>query len=243
MIDTKPGQESRRSCQPGVFRWLRLSGVGLVLARSLYAEPLDTITGRQIALGKNYSAIFFRPTAPCVRRFRWMGRRTNPMNELDLFAAAIAIADPSLRAALLERECAGRPDVRNRLDQLLAAHFKYQPAPGLAGTECHHAPRQRRLRDRSTSRGRRVAGHGHLGAVQAPPANRRRGHGFGLDGRPDRAGQAPGRRQADPRRTRTVQDHPVAVRGRAAGDRASWITPISPSCSTPARPPTGRPSS
>ena len=45
------------------------------------------------------------------------------MNELDLFAAAIAIADPSLRAALLERECAGRPDVRNRLDQLLAALY------------------------------------------------------------------------------------------------------------------------
>ena len=49
------------------------------------------------------------------------------MNELDLFAAAIATADPSLRAALLERECAGRPDVRNRLDQLLAAHFKSNP--------------------------------------------------------------------------------------------------------------------
>jgi eukaryotic-like serine/threonine-protein kinase len=49
------------------------------------------------------------------------------MNELDLFAAAVAIADPSLRTALLERECAGRPELRNRLDQLLAAHFKSHP--------------------------------------------------------------------------------------------------------------------
>ena len=45
------------------------------------------------------------------------------MNELDLFAAAIAIADPSERALLLERECAGRPELRLRLDQLLDAHF------------------------------------------------------------------------------------------------------------------------
>ena len=46
------------------------------------------------------------------------------MNELDLFAAVIAIAEPGERAALLERECAGRPDLRNRIDQLVAAHFK-----------------------------------------------------------------------------------------------------------------------
>ena len=46
------------------------------------------------------------------------------MNELDLFAAVIAIADPAERAALLERECAGRPDLRNRIEQLVGAHFK-----------------------------------------------------------------------------------------------------------------------
>ena len=45
------------------------------------------------------------------------------MNELDLFAAAIAVADPNERALLLERECAGRPELRLRLDQLLDAHF------------------------------------------------------------------------------------------------------------------------
>jgi eukaryotic-like serine/threonine-protein kinase len=49
------------------------------------------------------------------------------MNELDLFAAAIGITDPDERAALLERECGGRPEVRDRLDQLLDAHFKTNP--------------------------------------------------------------------------------------------------------------------
>jgi eukaryotic-like serine/threonine-protein kinase len=55
------------------------------------------------------------------------------MNELDLFAAAIAIADPTERAALLDRECAGRSDLRQRLELLLAAHARSQPlldAPG-----------------------------------------------------------------------------------------------------------------
>ena len=49
------------------------------------------------------------------------------MNELDLFAAAIAVADPADRASLLDRECAGRLDVRRRIDQLLDAHFRSQP--------------------------------------------------------------------------------------------------------------------
>jgi serine/threonine protein kinase len=71
------------------------------------------------------------------------------MNELDLFAAAIAIADPVQRATLLDRECAGRSDLRQRLDQLLAAHDQshplldaggpnatgaYEPTASLAGT-------------------------------------------------------------------------------------------------------------
>jgi eukaryotic-like serine/threonine-protein kinase len=49
------------------------------------------------------------------------------MNELDLFAAALAIADPDQREALLQRECAGRPDLRSRIGQLLDAHFKSHP--------------------------------------------------------------------------------------------------------------------
>jgi serine/threonine protein kinase len=60
------------------------------------------------------------------------------MNELDLFAAAIAITDPAERGALVERECEGRPELRTRVNQLLDAHFKSQPlldqlAPGRAG--------------------------------------------------------------------------------------------------------------
>jgi serine/threonine protein kinase/Tfp pilus assembly protein PilF len=68
------------------------------------------------------------------------------MNELDLFAAAIAIADQQEREALLDRECTGRPDVRQRLDQLLAAHFRShplldQPGPDLTGPHlCHEQP-------------------------------------------------------------------------------------------------------
>ena len=44
------------------------------------------------------------------------------MRELDLFAAAITIADPAERAALLDRECVGQSDLRRRLDELLEAH-------------------------------------------------------------------------------------------------------------------------
>jgi hypothetical protein len=62
------------------------------------------------------------------------------MNELDLFAAAIALFDPRERAALLDRECVGRPKSRQRLDQLLAAHFQSNPllhAPAAEQTADH----------------------------------------------------------------------------------------------------------
>jgi eukaryotic-like serine/threonine-protein kinase len=49
------------------------------------------------------------------------------MNELDLFAAALAIADPAERAAFLDRECAGQPALRERLEQLLEAHARSNP--------------------------------------------------------------------------------------------------------------------
>jgi hypothetical protein len=38
------------------------------------------------------------------------------MNELDLFTAAIALVAPGERAALLDRECTGRPELRQRLE-------------------------------------------------------------------------------------------------------------------------------
>jgi WD40 repeat protein len=40
----------------------------------------------------------------------------------DLFAAALELDDPQARRVLLERECANDPDLRRRLDVLLAAH-------------------------------------------------------------------------------------------------------------------------
>jgi tetratricopeptide (TPR) repeat protein len=41
------------------------------------------------------------------------------MNERDLFAAANAISDPTERAAFLNRECAGRPDLRRQVERLI----------------------------------------------------------------------------------------------------------------------------
>jgi eukaryotic-like serine/threonine-protein kinase len=60
-------------------------------------------------------------------RFTLSVRRTNPMDELDLFAAAIALSDPAEQNALLDRECAGKPDLRERLELLLAAHGRSNP--------------------------------------------------------------------------------------------------------------------
>jgi serine/threonine protein kinase len=55
------------------------------------------------------------------------------MNELELFAAAIAIADPGQRAALLDQHCADQPQLRQRLEQLLEAHFRFNPLLDHAG--------------------------------------------------------------------------------------------------------------
>ena len=49
------------------------------------------------------------------------------MNEIDLFAAAIAMTEPGERTGLLERECTGRPELRLRLDRLLDEHFRSNP--------------------------------------------------------------------------------------------------------------------
>jgi serine/threonine protein kinase len=63
------------------------------------------------------------------------------MNELDLFTAALAIADPAERAAYLDRECAGRPDLRRRLDELLSAHGRPDgPLDRLAASPDYFAP-------------------------------------------------------------------------------------------------------
>jgi tetratricopeptide (TPR) repeat protein/tRNA A-37 threonylcarbamoyl transferase component Bud32 len=64
------------------------------------------------------------------------------MNELDLFAAAISITDPAKLEELLDQECAGQPELRKRIDQLLDAHFKANPVldqPGQDPAEIHAA--------------------------------------------------------------------------------------------------------
>jgi len=49
------------------------------------------------------------------------------MNEFELFSAVIAIAYRSERTAFLDNQCAGQPELRQRLTQLLDAHFKSNP--------------------------------------------------------------------------------------------------------------------
>jgi len=49
------------------------------------------------------------------------------MNELDLFAALVALNEPADRAALLNQHCAGQPELRRRLERLLDAHFQSNP--------------------------------------------------------------------------------------------------------------------
>jgi serine/threonine protein kinase/tetratricopeptide (TPR) repeat protein len=52
----------------------------------------------------------------------------DPRRAKELFVAAVDLPDPPARAAFLDRECARDPDLRRRLDALLAAH----DAPELA---------------------------------------------------------------------------------------------------------------
>jgi serine/threonine protein kinase len=49
------------------------------------------------------------------------------MTDESVFAAALAIADPALRAAYLERACAGNAPLRREVEALLAAHAADNP--------------------------------------------------------------------------------------------------------------------
>ena len=142
------------------------------------------------------------------------------MNELDLFAAVIAIAEPGERAALLERECAGRPDLRNRIDQLVSAHFKSNalldvPELELTSPHASNGSETESLPIAAEAAGTVIAGRykllqqigeGGMGSVwmadQTEPVKRR----VAVKLIRVERGQS--------------QDDPVAVRGRAAGHRA-----------------------
>ncbi len=50
-----------------------------------------------------------------------------PKSAEELFAAALALADPAERAALLERECADNSELRREVESLLAAHEQAIP--------------------------------------------------------------------------------------------------------------------
>src|SRR5690349_19345024 len=70
------------------------------------------------------------------------------MSEETAFIEALEIADPVERAAFLDRVCADNPDLRLRLDKLLAQHaqagsFLGRPAdlPPLTGTQEYSAGR------------------------------------------------------------------------------------------------------
>lgn len=43
-------------------------------------------------------------------------------HEVDLFCEALSLSDPAVRAAFLERACAGQSGLRERLEKLLAVH-------------------------------------------------------------------------------------------------------------------------
>src|SRR5262249_58950061 len=68
----------------------------------------------------------------------WKGeerRKDLPMNERDLFMAALQIEDAAERFAYLDRACAGETALRQRVEALLAAFeqagsFLQQPARG-----------------------------------------------------------------------------------------------------------------
>jgi eukaryotic-like serine/threonine-protein kinase len=50
-----------------------------------------------------------------------------PKSAEELFAEALALTDLAQRAALLERECAGNPELREEVESLLAAHEQAGP--------------------------------------------------------------------------------------------------------------------
>src|SRR5438105_2372989 len=52
----------------------------------------------------------------------------DPRRVKELFAAALDLTDATARQAFLNRECAGDPELRRRLEALLDAHDQPQPA-------------------------------------------------------------------------------------------------------------------
>ncbi len=128
--------------QPHVFGGQTLSDAAGILGLSpRTADTWWTYARAWLAIDLDKSRILFRVTAPFPGRIRLVIGGTIrggiPMNELDLFAAALAIADPVERSAVLDRACVGQFELRDRLRQLLDAHARSNPLldrPGLDRT-------------------------------------------------------------------------------------------------------------
>src|SRR5215813_2930299 len=56
-----------------------------------------------------------------------MPSRRPAVTDESIFAAALAMPSPDQRADDLDRACAGRPDLRRQVDELLAAHAADNP--------------------------------------------------------------------------------------------------------------------
>ena len=149
------------------------------------------------------------------------------MSERDLFAVAQAITDPSERAAFLDRECAGNPEMRRRIDELLAVrvddNFLGAPA-GCELTGAYDASRPDRAEDQLgvTIAGKykllQVIGEGGMGAVymadQTEPVRRRVAVKLIQDGMDSR--QVLARFEAE-RQALALMDHPNIAKVLDAG--------------------------
>ena len=111
----------------------------------------------------------------------------DPQQAKAIFLQAVETHDPEQWPAFLDEACAGQPELRRRVEAAARGPSRSRhrrritPAPN---ARCRAA----------TSAAERPARHR---PVQAARTDRRRRHGHGLDGPADRAGQAPGRAQAD----------------------------------------------
>ncbi len=91
------------------------------------------------------------------------------MNELDLFTEALSRTEPAERAAFLDNACAGNPDLRRRLEELLAGHaLSRNPldrppvAPGEFGTSADSSTAiATEAFDRGAPRPSEIATEGH----------------------------------------------------------------------------------
>jgi serine/threonine protein kinase/Flp pilus assembly protein TadD len=143
-----------------------------------------------------------------------------------IFAAALAIDSPAGRAAYLDRACAGRPDVRREVEELLAAHANDnlldRPPANLGRTGAYEPPAERPGASVGPYRLLQEIGEGGMGTVfmaeQQEPVRRKVALKIikpGMDSR-----QVVARFEAE-RQALSMMDHPNIARVLDAGTTAS----------------------